>query len=85
MQFLEDLEHYNQSMENAYSLITNEKTLEDIYKDIDNVNLENFYLPFNPLEQDGKDEATLDLLIEHFSNLEEYEKCSTLTSFKLST
>ena len=41
MEFLEDLEHYNQSMENAYSLITNEKTLEDIYKDIDNVNLEN--------------------------------------------
>lgn len=82
MQFLEDLANYNQSMENAYLIITNKKTLEDIYIDVDDLNTEEFYLPFNPLEQDGKDNGTLDLLIEHFSSLEEYEKCTVLSKLK---
>ena len=45
MQFLEDLEHYNQSMENAYLIITKKKTLDDIYLELENENYDEFYLP----------------------------------------
>ena len=31
MQFLEDLNEYNESMNNAYLIITKRKTLDDIY------------------------------------------------------
>ena len=78
MEFLEDLAKYNQSMENAYMLITGEGTVSEIL----DANVDDFYLPFNPLEQDGKDDATLDLLIEHFTQLEEYEKCAKLFELK---
>ena len=78
MEFLEDLAKYNQSMENAYMLITGEGTVSEIL----DANVDDFYLPFNPLEQDGRDDATLDLLIEHFTQLEEYEKCARLFELK---
>ena len=78
MEFLEDLAKYNQSMENAYMLITGEGTVSESL----DANIDDFYLPFNPLEQDGRDDATLDLLIEHFTQLEEYEKCARLFELK---
>lgn len=78
MEFLEDLAKYNQSMENAYMLIIGEGTVSEIL----DTDVDDFYLPFNPLEQDGRDDATLDLLIEHFTQLEEYEKCAKLSELK---
>ena len=78
MEFLEDLAKYNQSMENAYMLIMGEGTVSEIL----DANVDDFYLPFNPLEQDGRDDGTLDLLIEHFTQLEEYEKCAKLFELK---
>jgi len=44
--------------------------------------MEEFYLPFDPISSDGRDEATLDLLIEHFIETEEYEKCQELLNLK---
>ena len=82
MDFLDDLDSYNQSMENAYLLVTKEKTLDDIYEELDKGMYTKFYLPFDPLQQDGRNDSTLDLLIEHFSSLEEYEKCIKLTKIK---
>ena len=41
-----------------------------------------FYLPFDPIEGDGRDEATLELLISHFIEIEEYEKCQELVNIK---
>tara|TARA_A100001391_G_scaffold94132_1_gene62442 strand:+ start:136 stop:498 length:363 start_codon:yes stop_codon:yes gene_type:complete len=76
--FLEDLEHYNQSMENAYLIVTKKKTLDDIYLELENDDYEEFYLPFDPILHDGRDSATIDLLICHFEELEEYEKCAEL-------
>ena len=82
MEFLEDLSHYNESMANAYNLVTKRKTLDDIYLELDSGEYSKFYLPFDPSFSDGRDEATLDLLIEHFSGTEEYEKCDELLKLK---
>ena len=82
MKFLEDLDHYNQSMDNAFLLVTKRKTLDDVYYELEGEEYTEFYLPFDPISHDGRDSATLDLLIEHFEELEEYEKCSELQKLK---
>ena len=82
MQFLEDLEHYNQSMENAYLIITKKKTLDDIYLELENENYDEFYLPFDPVLHNGRDSGTIELLISHFEELEDYEKCAELNILK---
>ena len=82
MRFLEDLAHYNESMENAFLIVTKRKTLDDIYLELENQDYEEFYLPFDPIQHDGRDTATLDLLTEHFEQLEEYEKGAELQTLK---
>jgi hypothetical protein len=56
--------------------------MDTVYEDLDNQSITEFYLPFDPISSDGRDEATLDLLIEHFTELEEYEKCQELVKIK---
>jgi len=83
MDFLEDLEMYEQAMENAYELITNKKTLDDIFEEFENKGvIEKFYLPFDPIEEDGKTVDIIDMLLEYFINTEEYEKCAELVKIK---
>ena len=83
MDFLEDLEDYNSAMDNAYNFVTKKITLDDIFEAAESEGeLINFYLPFDPLDSDGRDEGTLDLLIEHFTEIEEYEKCQELVNIK---
>ena len=82
MRFLEDLDNYNESMDNAFLLVTKRKTLDDIYIELEDDQYRKFYLPFDPIAHDGRDSATIDLLIEHFEQLEEYEKCAELQKLK---
>ena len=82
MDFLEDIELYNKAMENAYNIITKKKTKDDIYYELEEGVQTEFYLPFNPIDQDGRDSATIDLLVEHFEELEDYEKCAKLIKIK---
>jgi len=82
MDFLKDIEDYHTAMENAYAFITKRITMDTVYEDLDNQSITEFYLPFDPINSDGRDEATLDLLIEHFTELEEYEKCQELVKIK---
>ena len=83
MDFLEDLEDYNSAMDNAYNFVTKKITLDDIFEAAESEGeLVSFYLPFDPLHSDGRDEGTLDLLIEHFTEIEEYEKCQELVNIK---
>ena len=82
MDFLEDLEAYNSSMENAYKIVTKRMTVDDIYELLESKQLDEFYLPFDPIQNDGRDEATIDLLIDHFTESEEYEKCQELVNIK---
>lgn len=83
MDFLQDLDDYNSAMDNAYNFITKKVTLDDIFESASETgDIMEFYLPFDPIDSDGRDEATLDLLIEHFTEIEEYEKCQELVNIK---
>ena len=82
MDFLKDIEDYHAAMENAYLFITKEITMDTVYEDIEKGDVSHFYLPFDPMSNDGRDDGTLDLLIEHFTELEEYEKCQELTRIR---
>jgi hypothetical protein len=84
MDFLEDLNNYHTAMENAYAFVTKKITLDDIFERAEESSVDEveFFLPFDPIESDGRDEATLDLLINHFIEIEEYEKCQELVEIK---
>lgn len=82
MDFLDDIEDYHESMQNAYLFVTKKLTVDDVYDDLESGKVTEFYLPFDPIQNDGRDNATLDLLIEHFTELEEYEKCQELVKIK---
>ena len=62
--------------------MTKKITLDDIFEAAESEGeLVSFYLPFDPLDSDGRDEGTLDLLIEHFTEIEEYEKCAKIKHY----
>tara|TARA_R110000787_G_scaffold115506_3_gene225473 strand:+ start:24255 stop:24527 length:273 start_codon:yes stop_codon:yes gene_type:complete len=82
MDFLDDLELYSASMYNAYDLITRKKTLDDIYYDLEEKTIDEYPLPFDPFEEDGRTEDVLDIVIEYFTDVEEYEKCLELLEIK---
>ena len=82
MKFLEDLADYNKSMENAFLIVTKRKTLDDIYLELENEEYTEFFLPFDPIASDGRDEGTIELLVSHFEELEDYEKCAELHKLK---
>ena len=82
MEFLEDLRMYNESMENAYDIITKRVTLDDLYDDFEENGIRKFYLPFDPIKEDGRSEDVIDMVIEHFTQYEEYEKCAELVKIK---
>ena len=81
MDFQEDIELFNQAMNNAYLFVTDRIDMEDIYNAVDR-GVETFSLPFDPIKHDGKSDDIIDMLIEHFINTEEYEKCTELTKLK---
>ena len=82
MDFLEDMELYGRAMDNAYSIITKRKTLDDIYYELEDETLGDFPLPFDPIEEDGRTEDVIDMVIEYFTSTEEYEKCAELVKIK---
>jgi len=82
MDFLEDIELYNRAMENAYFIITKRKTLDDIYYELEEEIIDDLPLPFDPIEEDGRSEDIIDIVIEYFTGTEEYEKCAELVKIK---
>jgi len=82
MDFLEDLELYNRAMVNAYDIITKKKTLDDIYYALEDDTISEFPLPFDPISEDGRSDDIIDIVIEYFVSIEEYEKCADLVKIK---
>lgn len=82
MDFLEDLELYNSAMDNAFNLITGRVLLEDMFIEMERGEDDILPLPFNPLLVGTYSEDVIDLLIEHFTGFEEYEKCAELVKIK---
>ena len=69
-------------MNNAYQIITKEKTLDDLYYEFEEEGIRAFPLPFNPIEEDGRTDDIIDIVIEYFTTTEEYEKCAKLVKIK---
>ena len=83
MEFLEDLEMYEEAMENAYKIITKKTTLDDIYEKFEqDGEIDMFYLPFDPIQEDGRTPDIIDMVIEYYTSTEEYEKCAELLKIK---
>ena len=68
-------ELYRESMYNAYLLITNKLTFEELF------DYNGCYLPYNPKIEDIKN-STFDSVIDYFCELEEYEKCAEIKKVK---
>ena len=82
MDFLEDMELYHRAMDNAYFIVTKRKTLDDIYYNLEKEEIDDFPLPFDPFTEDGRTDDIIDMLVEHFTSTEEYEKCAELVKIK---
>jgi hypothetical protein len=82
MDFLEEVALYNKAMENAYEIITKRKNIDDIYDSLEAEDIEEYPLPFDPVEEDGRTPDVIDIVIEYFISMEEYEKCSELVNIK---
>ena len=78
----DDLDLYASAMINAYSIITKERTLDDIYYDLEEGKIDTLPLPFDPIHEDGRSEDVIDVVIEYFTSIEEYEKCAKLVKIK---
>ena len=82
MDFLEDLEMYNKAMFNAYEFITDKQNVDDLIINLEIHEIDSYPLPFDPLVETGKNPAIIDMVIAHFTELEEYEKCAELVKVK---
>jgi recombinational DNA repair protein RecR len=80
MEFLEDLDLYNKAMENAYFIVTRKKTLKQLLTELEAKDIEEVVLPFDPIREDGRTADIIEMLVEYFETIEEYEKCAELTN-----
>tara|TARA_R110002096_G_scaffold253633_2_gene446555 strand:- start:921 stop:1163 length:243 start_codon:yes stop_codon:yes gene_type:complete len=78
MDYLEGLENLNTAMDNAYAVITKEKNLDKLYKELNDSDKDYFSLPFNFNDK----QSIIEMLLDHYEGLEDFEKCSTLSSLK---
>lgn len=83
MDFLEDIALYNEAMVNAYNVITKKVKIQDVLIELDDEEeIIEFPLPFNPFLHEDISNDEIDLVIEHFSDLEEFEMCVDLVNCK---
>ena len=82
MDFLEEVALYNKAMENAYEIITKRKTIDDIYDSLEEDEIKEYPLPFDPVTEDGRSPDIIDMVIEYYTGVEEYEKCEELTNIR---
>tara|TARA_R110000751_G_scaffold90045_1_gene176962 strand:+ start:183 stop:449 length:267 start_codon:yes stop_codon:yes gene_type:complete len=84
MDFMEDIELYNLAMDNAYALIVGDVELDEMIIELDNEDEDEdiLPLPFNPFSGDKISNSMIDIVINHYTGLEEYEKCARLVKAK---
>ena len=70
----EDEDAYNESMQNAYILITNQLSFDELF------DYNGCVLPYHPKKKINDD--VINELIHYFCTLEEYEKCGELKKLK---
>ena len=81
---MEDIELYNLAMDNAYALIVGDMKLDEMIIELDNEDEEDdiLPLPFNPFSGNKISNSMIDIVINHYTGLEEYEKCARLVKVK---
>jgi len=87
MDFMEEIALYNLAMENAYALIVGDLKLDELMIELDYEDNEHddvLPLPFNPFSGDDISNSMIDIVINHYTGLEEYEKCARLVKAKKS-
>ena len=84
MDFMEDIELYNLAMDNAYALIVGDVELDEMIIELDNEDEDEdiLPLPFNPFSGNKISNSMIDIVINHYTGLEEYEKCARLVKVK---
>tara|TARA_R110002096_G_scaffold343293_1_gene536284 strand:+ start:224 stop:505 length:282 start_codon:yes stop_codon:yes gene_type:complete len=84
MDFLEEMELYNSAMDNAYNLITGKMTVDELFVEFDETEDEEdiLPLPFNPFLSEKFSNVLIDVVIDHYTQYEEYEKCAELVKIK---
>ena len=80
-EFEQDLEMFQEAMNNAYLLVTNRVRMDQLYEALDK-GVGHLALPFDPTHHDGKSDDILDMLLDYFTHTEEYEKCSEIMKIK---
>ena len=56
--------------------------MDDIYYELEEDIIDDLPLPFDPIEEDGRSDDIIDIVIEYFTSTEEYEKCAELVKIK---
>jgi len=83
MDFMEDIELYNLAMDNAYALIVGDMKLDEMIIELDDEDEDDILpLPFNPFSGEKISDSMIDVVINHYTGLEEYEKCARLVKAK---
>jgi hypothetical protein len=83
MDFMEQISFYNLAMDNAYALIVGKIHLDEMMIELDEEeDVGAFPLPFNPFDGKIISNSMIDIVINHYTGLEEYEKCAELVKAK---
>tara|TARA_R110000796_G_scaffold10289_1_gene34324 strand:- start:15979 stop:16203 length:225 start_codon:yes stop_codon:yes gene_type:complete len=72
MDFIEDIEEYNEAMDNAYLVVTGRRSLESFTKTTAPMLALNFNAPTHIIE----------VLMDHYSDMENYERCDELAKIR---
>jgi hypothetical protein len=75
---MDNRKEYSQSIDNSYKYLIEKKTFEEIY--LQN-NPDDLYIFFGEVDQDIENDE-IDVMISHYEETEEYEKCHKLKSLK---
>ena len=74
----DELELVSDAMDNAFNILTGKESYESLfYEGADRV-----ALPFNPFSKDTNYSSVIDTLIEHYVQVEWYERCAKLVELK---
>lgn len=75
---MENQKEYVQSIENSYKYLIEKKSFEEIYL---HTNPDDLYIFFGEVDQNLENDE-IDVMISHFEETEEYEKCHKLKLLK---
>ena len=77
MKSLNDPDRIHQAFLNSYKIIVEKKTIEDVIDEID-FGVVNLDILFAHDPEKPNDELMIYMMLEHFTDLEDYERCAEI-------